>query len=290
MNPTGPLDSGATGALDCFSAQTPAPSVLRASARGGSPSRRRSWLSASRSCCRLSIRFQEAKLVGLSHTIVIGAIPAELQGLLPPAGTTSAGLPVITVSRTFLDHVAVRDNSAPCCAAGYGCHHELATRHLVLASSSKVSGSGGFAADGVGAASVCAGSIAANPNASSKRASGTRSVYGYWTTSGSSIRPRESTRSRHNLESRRVWIADGSSDSAIFAPPGNEDTQFRQLTVTTQRVQLLTPMPAMVVAFDDRTIRSGQAAGIQPAERGALGDVLSAPGDRAQRRFEAGTR
>jgi hypothetical protein len=175
---------------------------------------------------------QEAKLVGLPQTIVTGKYLPETEALLPPVNESS-GLPVIASSRTFLDDALTASVEQLDIPAGVNATHQLADAGSVQSFLQSLTG------PVVQRHTLSAQSSydalldeLANPNsfvAGAPMQPG--NVYGYWTTSGVRYQARGQLLSPVTTSNPpSEWIA-RTSESSILAPPGNEDTQFQQLTV-----------------------------------------------------------
>jgi putative ABC transport system permease protein len=175
---------------------------------------------------------QEAKLVGLPQTVVFGKYLPETEGLLPPVNESS-GLPVLAASRTFLDDsltASVQQLEVP---AGTNVVSQLADADTVQSFLHGLSGP--VVQHHTLSAQSAYGSLLdelSNPNASVEGAPGDPGVvYGYWTSSGVQYQSRgQSLAPVTTSNPASVWIA-RVSELPILAPPGNEDTQFQQLTV-----------------------------------------------------------
>jgi putative ABC transport system permease protein len=176
--------------------------------------------------------FQEARLVGLPQTIVSGTYLPETLGLLPPVNESS-GLPVIDSSRTFLDDALTASIQQLNIPPGVNTEPQLADASSVQSFLHSLGGP--VVQRRTLSAQSSYGTLLdqlANPSAYGNTAFGPPGVvYGYWTTSGAPYKAQgqlltPATTSNPPTE----WIA-RIGESAITAPPGNEDTQFQQLTV-----------------------------------------------------------
>ena len=242
--PTGPLDSAVGGAIECFSGKTP--SVGSGADLGVGP----------QPGVAIAFNFpvllsavdpvQEAKLVGLQHTLVAGQYLSELQGLITPAQQAPGDvieddLPVIASSRTFLDQSLTasiqRLNLPP------GVDVATALSNTTAGVVSSFLGSLGGASVAQRAVSAQSGYTAALNALAGMQSTGRGSAgYGfdegggsdnYWTTSQVEYRSGPNGLiAVPTSNPASIWNSDPTGQPPFtLAPPGNQDTQFRGLTL-----------------------------------------------------------
>jgi putative ABC transport system permease protein len=240
--PTGPLDNGAGGTIDCFSGKTPS---IGSGAEYGVGPQPAEVLTFNFPVLLSAVDpVQEAGLIGLQHTMVTGHYLSESRGLIaqpPPApgDVIEDSLPVITSSRTFLDQslsATIQRLSVP---AGTDVPNALSNSAVGAVSAFLRSLSGPTVAQRAIAAQI--GYTAALDALGGAQSTATRSTGysqgggtgAYWTTS-----PVEYRRGPDGLVAvatsnpTSIWtLFDNGVPPFTVAPPGNQDTQFRKLTV-----------------------------------------------------------
>ncbi len=229
--PTGGVDTGAEEDIACYSALTPA---ANSAVLDGLHITAPSALVAFSFPMMLSAvdPVQEAKLVGLPQTIVTGKYLSETDGLLPPVDEAS-GLPVIAASRTFLDDSLTASVQQLDIPAGVNAVRQLADAVTVQSFLQALAGPV-VQHDTLSPQSSYDTLLdeLSNPNiyvAGAPMEPG--NVYAYWTSSGVRYQSRGQLLAPVETSNpQSEWIARTSTGS-IVAPPGNEDTQFQQLTV-----------------------------------------------------------
>jgi ABC-type lipoprotein release transport system permease subunit len=179
---------------------------------------------------------QEAKLVGLSQTMVSGHYLSETQGLSPPISDFN-GLPVIASSRTFLDESLTASVQKLVIPAGVDAAQQLANPDGTSVEDFLRS---------LPASTVAKQTLSAQSSYSTvlrqlqyplrdeetNDAFDESSIEDYWTTSG--VQYRENGGVLTPVETSNpasVWDAgDNEFEYQLLAPPGNADTQFQKLT------------------------------------------------------------
>ena len=169
---------------------------------------------------------QESKLVGLPQTIVSGHYLTEDEGLGPTIGNTS-GLPVIASSRTFLDESLAASVQQLTIPAGVDVAQQLANGVTVESFLQGLAGSA-VATQTVSPQSSYAALLAELQN----RSTDSNVFVNYWTTSGVQYQDTGGALSPIvTANATSVWDAgDNEFEYELLAPPGNQDTQFQQLT------------------------------------------------------------
>jgi ABC-type lipoprotein release transport system permease subunit len=237
--PSGPLDSGAGGTIDCFSSKTP---LIGSSGDLGVGPQPGAVVAFSFPVLLSAVDpVEEAKLVGLDHTIVAGQYLSELHGLITPLPAAPGNvvgdeLPVITSSRTFLDESLTATVQRLMPAAGIDVPTELANLNSV---GSFLSGLNGPPV-GVRTLTAQAAYAAAlhqlmNPPKNVSRSPGQGGGAGtsvYFTTSKVQYRDEDGTLAAiPTSNSASQWTNPfGGQPPFAIAPPGNQDVQYRQLT------------------------------------------------------------
>jgi len=233
--PTGPLDSGAGGTIACFSGKTPSVGSGADLGVGSAPA---AVVSFSFPMLLSAIDpVQEAKLVGLQDTVVSGKYLSELQGLIaPPSGQGRDLLPFIASSRTFVDEsltaTVERLNTAP----GTDVPSALATLSSVKTFLGSLNGTA-IGHDTISAQSAYTTLLDAlgGSQSSAVREVGYAGVAGpaaYFTTLPVQYRSTSSGLvAIPTSNSAGIWTLPVDTQPPFtVAPPGNQDTQFRQLT------------------------------------------------------------
>jgi putative ABC transport system permease protein len=236
--PSGPLDSGAGGRIDCFSGRTPLIGSGELLGAGAVPG---AIVTFSFPVLLSAVDpVEEAALVGLPRTVVSGHYLSEFGGLLPPAGNgISQQLPIIVSSRTFLDESLVASvqrldipngTDVPDALSGGSVGAFLSRLPGTVVAQRAVSAQSGYAQV---TEDVLHGARRTAYSTGYASDSGGDTVGAYWTTtpvtyqSGSTGLTAVATRNPAT-----VWYhAVDSSPPFSLAPPGNQDTQFRRVTV-----------------------------------------------------------
>ena len=242
--PTGPLDNAAGGAIECFSGKTP--SGGSSTELGVSP----------QPGITLAFNFpvllsavdpvQEAKLVGLQHTIVAGQYLSELQGLIAPPQKAPNDvivdkLPVIASSRTFLDQSLLATVQRLNIPAGTDVPSALSSTGVDAVSTFLNRLSGATVAEQTVSAQAAYTSLLAALGRT--QSLGTSSGFvgypqgggttAYWATSPVQYRSTASGLiAVPTSNPTSIWTAPLDYEPPFrIAPPGNQDTQFRSLTL-----------------------------------------------------------
>lgn len=228
--PSSPLDSGADGFFSCYSARTPAVSTSSVFGLGSSPG---AVVGFSFPLLLSAIDpGQEAKLLGLDHTMVSGRYLSGTTGLQPPGSSHLRGLPVLAASRTYLDQSLS--------ATVTRLHVPSATS--VSALMSGMAGTSGYAKRFHGqivghrvvtpqaAYAALLGQVTHPPRFQAPGA-----VDAFWTTTPTAYKAVAPQRLRAvpTTNPPSVWneVQLSGGGAPPLAPPGNQDTQFRRLAV-----------------------------------------------------------
>ncbi len=232
--PTGPLNSSAGGTIACFSGKTPS---IGSGADLGVASAPAAVVSFSFPMLLSAIDpAQEAKLVGLQHTVVEGKYLAELQGLIPPPGGQGRdALPFIASSQTFVDQSLSATVQQLNVGSGAGVPGALAKPSVATYL-------GGLAGTTIGQDTISAQSgytqlldaLTGAPSSATREVgySGASGTAAYFTASPVQYRSTPSglvAVPTSNPASMWTLPVDTKPPFTV-APPGNQDTQFRRLT------------------------------------------------------------
>jgi ABC-type lipoprotein release transport system permease subunit len=233
------VNTGAEESLSCFSGQSP---TVNTSAEDGVRSGPGDIVTFSFPMMLSAIDpVQEAKLVGLSKTVVSGTYLTETQGLAAPTAGAD-GLPVIAASRTFLDDSLTADVQQLTIPSGVNLAHQLSTLDVYTGLERFLAGLSGTAVQQrtLSAQSSYATLIQQlqHPGVYLNNAMGNGftilagNVLDYWSSSGVTYRDNSAVLAPAETSNpASTWyVGSDEGGATMLAPPGNEDTQFEKLT------------------------------------------------------------
>jgi putative ABC transport system permease protein len=179
---------------------------------------------------------QEAKLVGLSQTVVSGGYLSETQELTPPVSGFD-GLPVIAASRNFLDDSLTADVQQLTIPPTVNLVQQLSNANYAAVEEFLKGLSGPVVEHSTLSAQSSYATLLDQLEHPLKDAKGnvlfTEDGADYWTSSGVQYRDVGGVITPLTTSNpTSIWDQGlGETVAQILAPPGNEDTQFQKLTV-----------------------------------------------------------